>query len=313
MKTKKQELIFLTPVHKQMIWGGEKLKTIFADINENRIGESWVVSSLGNNQSRVCNGTYLGLNLEELYAKHSELFGYYPSDSFPILIKYIDANSNLSIQVHPNDEYAQLHENALGKSECWLVLDCLDNTNMIIGHHFNNKDSFKEAILNKTLESGLNTFRIKKNDFFYIPSGTLHAICANSLIYEVQQNSSMTYRIYDYDRVDTKGKERELHIEKSLDVCDVPMKNIRMNALELEINCKEIICDVKYFKIVSLIVIDEINIECEGYFNIVGCLCGEGTINGYSIKSGDHIIIPNQVKKLKIRGDLHLMISEPKV
>ena len=283
-----------------MIWGGNKLKNIFNDINKNEIGETWVVSSLNNDQSIVCNGPYHGFSLEKLYSNHAEIFGHFPSEVFPLLIKYIDAKSNLSIQVHPNDHYAKTHENALGKSECWLVLDCDDNTEIIIGHHFKSKVDFKQAILDRDILSGLNTFEIKKYDFFYIPSGTIHAIGSNSLIYEVQQNSNITYRVYDYDRVDAHGKTRDLHIEKSLDVCDIPMKRIQNRTLTLVDNKSEVLCDEKHFKITSLNVRCEVNFDCKGYFNIIGCLSGKGTINGYSIESGQHIIVPNQVDRKSV-------------
>lgn len=310
MKIEQQELIFLTSVHKQMIWGGEKLKEIFNDISESKIGESWVVSCLGHDQSLIKNGIYKGLTLEELYCRHREVFGNYPSDIFPLLIKYIDAKTNLSIQVHPDDNYAKLYEHSLGKSECWLVLDCEENTKMIIGHHYKDKENLKEAIVNKTLEKGLNSFRINKNDFFYIPTGTLHAICAGSLIYEIQQNSNITYRMYDYGRCDANGKERELHIQKSLDVCEVPMNKIQKKSLDL--NGIECGCDEKYFKVISLRVKEKFEFDCTGYFYVVGCLDGYGEINGFNVKSGDHFIVCNQIKKLYITGDMHLIISEPK-
>lgn len=313
METIKNELIFLTPIYKQMIWGGERLKNIFEEIDINQIGETWVVASLGNDQSIVSNGIFQGLTLSELYSMHNELFGYFPSENFPLLIKYIDAKSNLSIQVHPDDSHALNLENCTGKSEFWLVLEADDKAELILGHNYKNKEEFKDAILNKTIENGLNLFRIRKNLSFYIPAGTVHAICKNSIIYEVQQNSNITYRIYDYGRKDVYGNERELHIDKAVEVSDIPMKPIIKNKLNLIENELEIICDEEYFRIESLLIERTFKYTCNDWFYIVGCLFGEGEINGFKVKNGDHILIPHHVKELDIKGCIHLVISIPKI
>ena len=312
MENKETEIYFLTAIHKSQIWGGNGLKKIFEDINEESIGESWVVASLKEDQSYIKNGKLMGKCIHELYQNEPYLFGNYPTDEFPLLIKYIDAKNKLSIQVHPNDRYAKKAENGYGKSEFWLVLDANENSQMILGHRFKDKNSFKNAIINNSLESGLNLFNIYKNETYYVPAGTVHAICENSLIYEVQQNSKSTYRIYDYGRKDSEGNLRELHINKALDVSDIPMKSIIRNKLHLPINKIELVCNEDYFKIESLLVRDNFSYECFGYFNIVGCIEGEGCINGHPVKNGDHILVPHQVKQLKINGNIHLVISAPK-
>lgn len=312
MENKETEIYFLTAIHKSMIWGGNRLKRIFEDLNEESIGETWVVACLKEDQSYIKNGEQFGKSMHELYQNEPHLFGNYPTDEFPLLIKYIDAKSNLSIQVHPNDCYAKKIENNCGKSEFWLVLHANENSQMILGHHYKDKNSFKNAIIDNSLESGLNLFKIQKNDTYYVPSGTVHAICENSLIYEVQQNSNSTYRIYDYGRKDSEGNDRELHINKALDVSDIPMKPIIRNKLHLPVNKIELVCDEDYFKVESLLVKEEFYYECFGYFNIVGCIAGEGLINGNQVKNGDHILIPHQTKQLKINGNIHLVISSPK-
>lgn len=311
MKNKATEIYFLSHTHKSLIWGGDRLKEIFKDIREDSIGETWVVSSLDEDQSYIKNGEHRGLSLQELYKNEPQIFGNYPTDDFPLLIKYIDAKSNLSIQVHPDDNYARKNENSFGKSEFWLVLDSNDETKMILGHHYTNKKDFKNAVLNNTLEAGLNTFKIQKNETYYVPAGTVHAICDNSIIYEVQQNSKITYRIYDYGRLDIEGKERELHIDKALDVSDIPMKPVNKKLLNLPVNMIEIACNEYYFKIESLLIKSHFNYKCNGYFNIVGCIAGEGEINRYVVKTGDHILVPHQMDEMMISGNMHLIISSP--
>lgn len=312
MENNETEIYFLSAIHKSTIWGGNLLKKIFEDINEESIGETWVVASLKKDQSHIMNGQFLGKSINELFNNEPHLFGYYPTNEFPILIKYIDAKSNLSIQVHPNDLYAKKIENSYGKSEFWLVLGANEESQMILGHQYLDKNSFKNAIINDSFDAGLNIINIHKNETYYVPAGTVHAICENSLIYEVQQNSKVTYRIYDYGRKDLEGNIRELHINKALDVSDIPMKPLIRNRLRLPINKIEVVCNEDYFRIESLLVRDNFSYECFGYFNIVGCVEGEGYINEYPVKNGDHILVPHQVKQLKINGNIHLIISTPK-
>lgn len=216
-------ILKLKPSFKEKVWGGDKINKIFGYNTSNHIGEAWGISAHKNGSSTIIDGPYKGLRLRELYNRKKNLFGHYPKDEFPILVKIIDANDDLSIQVHPDDAYAKERENSLGKTECWYILDTEKNTNIIIGHLAKTKEEFIEHIKNHTTESILNRFPIKAEDSFNIYAGTVHAICKGTLLLEVQQSSDITYRIYDYDRL-SNGKLRDLHIDKALDVIPFPDK-----------------------------------------------------------------------------------------
>ena len=167
-------------------------------------------------------------------------------------MKIIDAKDDLSVQVHPNDEYAKDHEDSLGKTECWYVLQADEGTKMVMGHHAKTKEEFVKAIEEDDYENLLNSFEIQEGDFFYIPSGTLHAICSGSLIYEAQQSSDITYRVYDYHRKDKDGNERQLHVQQSIDVTNVPAQisgNKSFDEILLENGTKVRYVESDFFKV----------------------------------------------------------------
>ncbi len=217
-------IIKLEPVFFDKIWGGSKLKRNYNFNVSETCGECWGISAHKSASSKVLHKEFYGLTLRDLYKKHRELFGHYEKDEFPILVKVIDALENLSIQVHPDDNYAKQFD-SLGKEECWYILDTEPNTDIIVGHNATSKDEFAKAIKAGTLETLVNQFPIKKNDFFYIEAGTLHAICGGTTILEVQQSSDITYRVYDYNRLQD-GKPRDLHVKEALDVVDIPGKEV---------------------------------------------------------------------------------------
>ena len=214
-------ILKLKPLFYDKVWGGSKLKNDLGYDCSSKTGEAWGISAHKNGSSIITNDKYKGKTLRELYYTKKELFGNYPSEEFPILIKVIDANNDLSIQVHPDDQYAKKYENSFGKTECWYILDTEKNTDIIIGHKAKDIEELKSYINNNDFESVLNKFQIQKGDQFNIYSGTIHAICKGTLLLEIQQSSDITYRIYDYKRLDN-GKLRELHIDKALDVIKFP-------------------------------------------------------------------------------------------
>ena len=218
-------ILKIKPVFKEMIWGGHKLRDVYGyDIPSDHTGECWAISAHKNGDCTIENSEFAGKTLSWLFENHRELFGNIEGNEFPLLVKIIDAKDDLSVQVHPNDEYAKDHEDSLGKTECWYVLQADEGTKMVMGHHAKTKEEFVKAIEEDDYENLLNSFEIQEGDFFYIPSGTLHAICSGSLIYEAQQSSDITYRVYDYHRKDKDGNERQLHVQQSIDVTNVPEK-----------------------------------------------------------------------------------------
>ena len=214
-------VLFFKPVFKETVWGGKKLRTTFGlPIPSEKTGECWGISAHPHGETTVLTGPYEGWPLSRLFSEARHLFGHHPAESFPILVKLIDAQADLSIQVHPNDAQAK-PLGSFGKTECWYILDADQNAEIVIGHHAETHDDFKRMVEANDYERLVNRFPIQPDDFFFIPAGTLHAICAGTLLLEVQQSSDITYRFYDYDRLEN-GKKRPLHVEAAIDVVTVP-------------------------------------------------------------------------------------------
>lgn len=243
-------LLKLKPSYKDYIWGGHRLvEDYHKEYEGDVLAESWELSCHSDGHSYIVNGQYAGMTLTEYIqtvgkkelGSHCEKF-----EEFPILIKFIDAKDNLSIQVHPNDEYALKNEKQYGKTEMWYVMDCDPGAYLYYGFRQEiSKEEFKERILDDTLLEVLNKVEVQKGDVLFIEAGTVHAIGKGILIAEIQQNSNLTYRIYDYGRVGTDGKKRDLHIEKALDVTNrIPL--IRRK------NCNPHIADCEYFTVDKL-------------------------------------------------------------
>lgn len=214
--------LVLKPVFKERIWGGRNLEKMGYDIPDGNIGECWGISAHQNGPNVIANGAYEGQTLDKVWEEHPELFGNPSEKKFPLLTKILDANQKLSVQVHPDDEYAHEHENGeFGKTECWYVLDAKEDAEIIYGTYANSKEQLEEYIQNEDWDHLFKRVKVEKGDFFYVPSGTVHAIGEGIMILETQQNSDTTYRIYDYDRIERDGKKRELHLDKSIDVINI--------------------------------------------------------------------------------------------
>lgn len=316
----KIEPIFLEPEYKDYLWGGQKLKKIFNKKvkNEECTAESWEISTNPNGESKIKNGTYAGKTLTQLFhetAIRKEIFGTKCINltEFPLLIKFIDAAKSLSVQVHPDNEYARIHENSLGKTEMWYILDCDPGAQIICGV----KQGITKEILEKSIHSDkivecLNYIDVKKGDAIYIPSGTVHALLGKVLVAEVQQNSNLTYRIYDWGRVDKDGKARELHIEKSLDVINAKkapqIKNIGKEPGKINI------IESEFFHTSKINVNEKIqeNVSEESFLAL-NVIEGEGTLRvaekEYTITKGDSFIIPASAGQYSLEGKMELLES----
>lgn len=212
----------LKPVLKSYIWGGEKLAAKYGK-DGGSVAESWEVAANASGSSVISGGEYDGMPLVDFLAAHPEALGAEASkfEFFPVLVKLIDAASDLSVQVHPDDAYALANEGQYGKTEMWYVVECEPGAGMYCGFKRKvMKEELAEALNNGTITELLNFIEVKKGDCLFIKSGTVHAICGGVLVYEIQQNSTLTYRLYDYGRVGADGKPRELHIAKALEVAD---------------------------------------------------------------------------------------------
>ncbi len=303
----------LSPVCKDYIWGGTRLKTEFKKgTNLDKVAESWELSAHKDGESIISGGAfnslpfsqYIEKNGKECIGKNAEKFEF-----FPILIKLIDAADNLSVQVHPSDEYALKNEGEYGKTEMWYVVDCAKDAFLYYGFSKKiTKEEFKERIENNTLLEVLNKVNIKKGDVFFIESGTIHAIGKGAFICEVQQNSNKTYRVYDYDRRDKNGNARELHIEKALDVT-----NLAPN-MEYKTDSPKILAKCKYFTVTKFKCKDRGEIELsKDCFRSVVVLSGKATLAVGDIKldieKGDSVFIPAQDGTAKVCGECEAIVS----
>lgn len=311
------EPLFLKPIFMDRIWGGTALKDKFNyEIKSPTTGECWAISSHKNGDCLIENGEYKDKKLSELWEKNRELFGNTPGDKFPLLTKILDANDNLSVQVHPNDEYAQKNENGeLGKTECWYVIDCSKDAEIIIGHNAESREEFIEMINNNEWDKLLRKVNIKKGDFFYVPSGTIHAICKGTLILETQQNSDTTYRVYDYDRTDNLGNKRELHVQKSIEVTNVPHTDFDTDYKIVStpsFKCTTFVSN-EFFSVYKLDIFGRCDFTHNTAFSLYSILEGTGKLihNSieYDLKKGMHFILPNNFGDFVFEGNLEIICS----
>ncbi len=308
-----KEILFLNPVFKQMIWGGDRLGRDWPyQIPGNDTGECWAVSAHPNGDCKIREGIYEGRTLSRMWEEYPELFGNTGLDRFPLLVKIIDAKTDLSIQVHPDDAYAKVNENgSLGKTECWYVLDCEEDSSLVIGHNAKSKEELAEMIHQGKWGDLIREIPVKKGDFIQIDPGTVHAIKGGLMILETQQNSDITYRVYDYGRL-TNGKPRELHIDKSIDVITVPAKPVEESVMavgDLPENQMNLLISCDYYKVWKLDVTRDVVFEQEYPFLIMSVIEGDGLINGQMITKGDHFILPKGYGEIKMQGNMQLIAS----
>lgn len=306
------EIIFLEPVFKQMIWGGNRLHSAFGyDIPGNDTGECWAISAHPNGDCKIKNGSFEGYTLSELWEKNRVIFGNAKGEVFPLLTKIIDAKADLSIQVHPNDAYAKKNEKgALGKTECWYVLDCDKDATIVIGHHAKDKEELKSMIANHCWKDLIREIPVKKGDFFQIEPGCVHAIKGGTMILETQQNSDVTYRLYDYDRV-SNGEKRELHIEKSIDVIEVPFKEKKKSKSlgETHNTWFEELVSCPYYSVWKGTVDGNEILKQDKKFMLVSVIEGSGLIGDVPIKKGDYFILPYDFGEDEVSGKFTIICS----
>ena len=302
------------PLLQYRIWGGEKLRNNLGKkaLTKN-IGESWEISSVPDYMTLVAEGDFKGGNLPDLIHRFGkELVGencfQTHGKDFPILIKFIDASSQLSVQVHPNDDLAMKRHNSLGKNEMWYIMETEEDADLCIGFSKElHKKSYLEYLKEGDLSSVLNTFKVHKGESYYLPAGRVHAIGKGVLLAEIQQTSDVTYRIYDYDRVDQQtGKKRELHLEESIDAIDFSLVNEYQTNYEKMENQSNTIIDTPYFKTNYVNAQQPLQMKYEKNhsFKIFICTSGEGIVkcasNEASLKKGETILLAANEAKLTI-------------
>ncbi len=314
----------LSPAGKDYIWGGKRLKDDFSkDFDLDPLAETWECSTHPNGPSIVGSGEFKGMLLSDVLKNHPEYCGSHPEvkdGQIPVLIKFIDAKNDLSVQVHPSDEYAFTHENgSLGKTEMWYVIDAKPDSSLVYGFRHNvSKKKIREAIDNGTLEKYMNVVPVKKGDTFFIPSGTVHAIGKGCLIAEIQESSDLTYRLYDYNRIGKDGKLRPLHIDKALEVAN--LKKVEAPKQPMHVykfrngRATQLLATCKYFQTERMIINTERAKDLASFktgtstFQVLLCYKGCGTIiderNTFTLNffKGDCIFVPSNSVALKIHG-----------
>ena len=326
----------LSPSYKGYLWGGSKLRDEYGKESDlDTFAESWECSTHKDGQSVVASGVYRGIRLGDVLSLHPEFLGSHPLkimvgedkplnyDGLPILIKLIDAKSDLSIQVHPTDEYAYEHEGGqLGKTEMWYVLHADRGARIVYGLRKNlSLDEMKTALSNGSVSKYLQYVPVKKDDVFFVEAGTIHAIGEGAVIAEIQENSNLTYRLYDYDRTDKNGKTRELHIDKALDVANLessmePRQPMRVLMYRNGYGT-EFLGRCKYFQVERMILNTERYKEMADYktgsnsFKVLLCTDGCGTLFGNRVMlnffKGDTIFVPANSIPLKLHGRAQLL------
>jgi len=312
MKSNMNPVIILKPLFKERIWGGSKLNTYGYDLPSNLIGECWGISGHPHGESIIENGEFQGKKLSELYRNHPDLFNHPSDDTFPLLVKIIDAKADLSIQVHPDDTYALKHENQRGKHEAWIVLDAEPSTRIQLGHHAKDGREFKSMVTQQAWDKLLRYKPLHRDDVIDIKPGTLHALCAGTMVIEIQQSSDVTYRVYDYDRLDANGNLRPLHLKQALDVTIAPFIDPPITKLNRKLlNQVQTLVNNHHFKIEALGVDKPMTLTHPRY-RLVTVIEGEVTIQNTLLKKGQHCVITSQVQTIQVDGHGWMIMAEAK-
>jgi len=319
----------LKPAAKDYLWGGSRLNDDFGkEINISPLAETWECSTHPDGQSVIASGPDTGKTLGELLRAHTEYLGTHPLQitegrpELPILIKLIDAKLDLSVQVHPDDTYALAHENSLGKTEMWYVLSAKKDATLVYGFNQDvNEACVRRGLTEGTIDKYLNHVAVHKDEVFYLEAGTVHAIGAGVIVAEIQESSNLTYRLYDYDRLDKNGEKRELHVEKALRVMKMASSAVPrqpMRVLKYTRGCaRELLMRCRYFQTERLLLNTEIYRTMTDFkigsnsFHVLLCTDGCGTLFGEEFMlnffKGDCIFVPANSIPLKLHGKAQLL------
>ena len=306
------------PILKERIWGGEKLKTeLNKPITSNITGESWEISTVKGDVSIIANGDLKGKSLMDVINDNpneilgTEVYARFGKE-FPLLFKYLDAREDLSIQVHPNDALAKKRHDSFGKTEMWYIMQADEDARIIVGFKENsNAAEYLENLENKTLLSILDDVKVKSGDVFFLETGTVHAIGAGLVVAEIQQTSDITYRLYDFDRVDAQGATRELHVDLALDAINYNVVQTKKEYSK-DVNESNVVVDCPYFTTNFIPLDGNISVQKDGKsFTVYMCIDGEFEIQCndavYNYKKGDTLLIPAGISELIISGKASIL------
>ena len=305
------EILKLSPSFKDYIWGGNKLMAQYGVKDMDRVAEAWVLSAHPDGPSYLPDGTTFVEALEKMgpAAVGKNAAGF---KDFPQLIKLIDAQSDLSVQVHPSDEYALKNEGQFGKTEMWYILDAEEGAGIYYGFQRDvTRAEMEEAIRTNTLTDILRFVPVKKGESYFIPSGTIHAIGKGLLIAEIQQNSNVTYRVYDYGRKDAQGNTRPLHVEKALEVSDLTRvaDTAEADRTEMEGVVVTNVAKCPYFSVAKIEVDGGVSLVNSDSFQAVLITAGSGTIDGEPFDRYDTFFVPADYGSVVLRGQFEALVS----
>ncbi len=313
------------PIAMERLWGGHELVEKFGDVYDQPVGEYWVLSGHPNGTSVVSNGPLQGTSLVELTKNYPSYLGESPQARFPLMIKFLEAHSDLSVQIHPDDQYALAKEGDYGKTEAWYVLKAEQNGKVIYGHTFTDQAHYLEAVEHGSVKSFLTYQPVQKEDLVFVPARTLHALLAGTQVIEVQQTSDVTYRVYDWDRIDQSGKPRELHVQKAGEVmrygADAVNEPTHARSLYKRdgIDHQELV-SCRYFTM------DVVRISSTKYTlaqgkvgnpDIVVVAFGQGTLSyelldgtkdALQLSFGDTVLIPSTISSYMLQADTELNV-----
>ncbi|GAK30046.1 mannose-6-phosphate isomerase [Weissella oryzae SG25] len=314
------EPLILEPVFHQKIWGGTTLHDRYNfSLPSEKTGEAWMVSGHQNGVEKIKNGRFAGMSLAQLWRQEPALFENADVDRpFPLLVKLLDAHQDLSVQVHPDDEYAAEHQNELGKTESWYVVDAAPGAEIYYGHKAQTKAEFDQLVDTSNWEQLLQKVPVKAGDFFYVPAGTLHALGAGTFVLETQQSSDVTYRVYDFDRRDVKtGQLRELHLTDAKAVTTVPFQAEKPKQTIKEITGITIttLVTAPYFNVFKWELSGQAILQKEAPYTLVTVIDGsaELVIDGkqYQLTGGTAFVLPADVTDWQLNGQATLIAATP--
>ena len=307
-----EKILILNGPLKEVIWGGNYFKNeLKITDSDAKYGELWSCSGHLGGLSQILNGTFKGQNLNEVFNNHKELFNNSTLKDFPILVKIIATSDRLSVQVHPDDEYARKYENQYGKTEGWLILKDNGNSEIVIGHNAKNKEDLINYINEDNYEGLLKKKVVTAGEFYPIPAGTIHALGSNIVLLEIQQSSDVTYRFYDYHRKDIHGNERPLHVKQAIEVTDYNPYNLEI------INCFKsnifTLWDNEYFKVFYYEVNNEFILSNNNQYCIVTVIEGNLTVENNIIENGQSFIVTSNCKSLSLNGNAKIVVTYSKI
>ena len=312
------EILKLFPTGKDYLWGGTRLREEYGKkIDLMPLAETWECSVHPDGPSYVVNGVFKGITLAEVLKQHPEYLGTKVVDGeLPVLVKFIDAKKDLSVQVHPDDEYARKYEHQNGKTEMWYVIDADEGANLIYGfQHRVTSEILHKAVESGTLDKHLQKIEVHKGDTYFVPAGTVHGIGAGILVAEIQESSNVTYRVYDYNRIDKNGKKRELHFDKAVQVMDMgitPEVKQKPRIIKYYPGCsRELLCRCKYFETERIQVTKGFSFSVmDNSFQILMCLEGYGQVETMDTEQkpvrfskGETMFLPAGTGKCLVVGD----------